>query len=79
MSASTCLKCDMPCQGRWCSTCEVEETAPDLDSDQHDCPHCGGPTTGEGVTCANCRRVGDVLDKEMDGHTGDEEDEEVTA
>lgn len=27
---SGCQKCGMPCQGRWCSTCEVEETAPDL-------------------------------------------------
>lgn len=68
---SDCQKCGMPCQGRWCSTCEVEETAPDYTEDDQDedaeCPHCGGSTSVEGVTCADCRRVGDLLNKEMDG------------
>lgn len=60
----------MPCNDRWCQMCEVEETAPDLtpeEEEQHECPHCGGRTSGEGVTCADCRRVTDILGKDAKG------------
>lgn len=67
----------MPCEGRWCSTCGVEETAPDYTGEDYECPHCDGRTSGEGVTCADCRRVGDILDEDMAG--SDPDDEEVTA
>lgn len=78
---SDCQCCGMPCMGRWCSSCEVEETAPDLTpSEDYECPHCGGTTSGEGVTCKDCRRVGDILDEEMDGRSPDDsEDAEVSA
>lgn len=33
---SNCQKCGMPCQGRWCKPCEVEETAPRLTTDDAD-------------------------------------------
>jgi len=33
MAMSSCQKCGMPCQGRWCKMCEVEETAPRLTAD----------------------------------------------
>lgn len=47
---------------RWCPECEVEETAPDLTSEEdHECPDCGGRTSGEGVTCATCRRVDEIV------------------
>lgn len=72
---SNCQKCGCTTQNgrRWCDICSVEETAPDLTTDDdHECPHCGGRTSGEGVTCADCRRVGHVLNKDMDGKTADE-------
>lgn len=47
------------------------------EDDDAECPHCGGRTSGEDVTCADCRRVGRVLNKDMEGR--DPDDEEVTA
>ncbi len=67
---SNCQNCGTETYGdkRWCSQCEVEETAPDLTNEEdYECPHCGGRTSGEGVTCADCRRVGSILGKDMKG------------
>jgi hypothetical protein len=61
---SSCLECGVQCTGRWCSECEAEQTAPDLthpDGEKPECPTCGGRTSGDGVVCAQCRRVDDIV------------------
>ncbi|MCG1002848.1 MULTISPECIES: hypothetical protein [Halobacterium] len=53
---SDCLECGRDCQGARCELCSVEHNAPDTsDLDDYECPECGGPTSGEGVTCSVCR------------------------
>jgi hypothetical protein len=59
-----CLDCGMPTQKRRCQTCRVEHNAGDGGSlTDHECPDCGGPTSGEGVTCATCRRIDDIVER----------------
>jgi len=51
----TCDRCgSRTTRNHLCRECAI------LDRDSHDtetydCPDCGGPTSGEGVTCASCR------------------------
>jgi hypothetical protein len=62
---SNCLDCGMPTKKRRCQTCSVEHNAPSADDhDDYECPDCGGPTSGDGVTCATCRRVDDIVGRE---------------
>jgi hypothetical protein len=59
----TCNKCGANCVGRLCQHCERFERrqdAPERDIGHFECPDCGGRTSGKDVTCANCRRRGDV-------------------
>lgn len=69
MPMSSCQKCGRDTYGkrRWCAECRAEETAPDYTGGDYECPHCGGRTSGEGVTCRDCRTVGKILGEDMDG------------
>lgn len=42
-----------------CKECAmIERVEESHDREQHDCPRCGGATSGSGVKCADCRRGG---------------------
>jgi len=44
-----------------CPECEVEAHFDGVDFDDwHECPDCGGMTSGENVICARCRRGDDL-------------------
>lgn len=59
---SGCIDCGRPTQKARCETHRVEHSAGDGGSlTDHECPDCGGPTSGEGVVCNICRRVDDIV------------------
>lgn len=57
---SGCLECGQPTPKARCKLCRVEHTAA-TDHEFYECPDCGGVTSGEDVTCADCRRVQQVV------------------
>ncbi len=57
-----CRKCGCRTPNRICRECERMERAEEVarrdcgpELFPADCPECGGPTSGEGVVCADCR------------------------
>lgn len=58
----SCSQCGCPTSRRTCVTCarmdRAEEAAEHDEYEWAECPDCGGITSGEGITCADCRREG---------------------
>ncbi|WP_135830627.1 hypothetical protein [Halorussus halobius] len=56
----TCTDCGADCTGQRCQHCKRfqrrQEEGGLGDHTYYDCPDCGGITSGQGVTCADCRR-----------------------
>jgi len=52
-----CLKCGTSTPRRLCRDCARDEryTGTVERGIEYECPDCGGPTSGEGVTCFECR------------------------
>jgi hypothetical protein len=42
--------------GRLCDQCTLRRLGPQTDDAEHDCPECGGPTSGPDAPCRHCRR-----------------------
>jgi len=56
-NTTNCKNCGARCRGDRCRDCEQMHSAETqlLDLDSYECPDCGGTTSGEGVTCFECR------------------------
>lgn len=54
---SGCIVCGSPTKYRRCRDCQQADRRSQTvdDKDWSECPDCGGRSSGDGVTCADCR------------------------
>lgn len=52
-----CKVCGEACHGSRCQQCQrmKKQESQDLTFTDYECPDCGGTTSGQGVTCYQCR------------------------
>lgn len=66
---SGCLECGRPTQKGRCRICRVEHGAPQMSTDDGECPECGRDQLTNRV-CNDCERVEDIVG-DLDQHDDD--------
>ena len=53
----SCQDCGAHARGDLCVDCQLDRAVANIDAatTEHECPDCGGETSGKGVTCHLCR------------------------